>query len=278
MSHDVNRAAVEAARENYERWVRSAHTGAHARRTAAKNAAFFLPHLKPGMALLDAGCGPGSITLGLAEAVGPGEVVGVDVSAEILVTAQALATERGAANVTFEQHHLRSLPYGDGTFDAVFVHAVLQHVDQPERVLHELFRVMKPGGVIGVADADHDGAFRWPSDPLLARGDAISGEIRRDGDVRIGKRLRSLLVGAGFTKVVGSVTGWADGDAAINALNGAFWQNYFQQDPFIAYAEALGISTRDEMLAISEAWRRWGSDPGSFAARFWCEAIGFKPV
>ena len=47
-------------------------------RTASQEAAFFLPSLRPGIRVLDLGCGPGSITLGLAEAVDPGEVVGVD--------------------------------------------------------------------------------------------------------------------------------------------------------------------------------------------------------
>ena len=48
-------------------------------RTAAAQADFLLPHLRPGMRLLDVGCGPGSITLDLAEVVAPGEVVGVDI-------------------------------------------------------------------------------------------------------------------------------------------------------------------------------------------------------
>ena len=47
-------------------------------RTAAENAAFFLPYLRPGLRLLDVGSGPGSITLGLAEAVAPGEAVGIE--------------------------------------------------------------------------------------------------------------------------------------------------------------------------------------------------------
>jgi len=273
-----NRAAVAAARENYERWVGSAHRGAHSRRTAAKNAAFFLPHLEPGMRLLDAGCGPGSITLGLAEAVAPGEVVGVDISADVLVAARHLAGERGVTNVSFEQHHLRALPYADASFDAVFVHAVLQHLDEPVRALREMFRVMKPGGVIGVADADHDGALMWPDDPLLKRSDEVTTAVRGEGDVHVGKKLRGLLAEGGFVNVIGSVTGGADGDAQTNALNGAFWSNYFRQPPFVVYAEALGVSTAAEMTAIADAWQRWGNDPGSFAARFWCQAVGFKPA
>ena len=50
-----------------------------AKRMASQEAAFLLPHLRAGMHVLDAGCGPGSITLGLAAAVAPGEVVGIDI-------------------------------------------------------------------------------------------------------------------------------------------------------------------------------------------------------
>lgn len=279
MAHRPGRAeAVAAARAEYTRWLESAHGPAHARRTAERNAAFFLPHIKPGMALLDGGCGPGSITLGLAQAVAPGHVTGVDVSASALERARALADERGVTNVTFEQHHLRSLPYPDGTFDAVFVHAVLQHVAEPGRVVAELFRVLKPGGVIGVADADFDGFICWPDDPLIARSTEVLTAARLEGDPRIGRRLRALLVEAGFERAAGMVAAGAEGEPAIVALTGDSWAQRFAAAPFVAYAEAAGIADRREMLAISEAWRRWGQHPGAFAARFWCQALGWKPA
>jgi 2-polyprenyl-3-methyl-5-hydroxy-6-metoxy-1,4-benzoquinol methylase len=71
-------------------------------RTASQEAAFFLPFLRPGMRVLDLGCGPGSITLGLAEAVAPGEIVGVDVQPSQVAQAQALSASRGVMNVRFE--------------------------------------------------------------------------------------------------------------------------------------------------------------------------------
>jgi SAM-dependent methyltransferase len=71
-------------------------------RTAAKEGAFFLRFLRPGMRVLDLGCGPGSITLGLAETVAPGEVVGIDSQPSQVAQAQALSAARGVVNARFE--------------------------------------------------------------------------------------------------------------------------------------------------------------------------------
>ena len=100
-------------------------------RTAFNSADFFLPHLRPGMNVLDCGCGSGTITIGLAEAVSPGEVVGVDHEPVQVEQARALAAERGVDGVRFETADLFALPFADGTFDAAFAHAVLMHVGDP---------------------------------------------------------------------------------------------------------------------------------------------------
>ena len=73
----------------------------HRWRTAANSAAYLLPHLAPGLDLLDVGCGPGTITLDLARAVAPGRVVGIDAVAEPLVAARADAAAAGIETVTY---------------------------------------------------------------------------------------------------------------------------------------------------------------------------------
>ncbi len=60
-------------------------------RSSNVEAGFFVPHIRSGMKLLDCGCGPGSITLGLAELVSPGEVTGIDMAAGQIERANRLA-------------------------------------------------------------------------------------------------------------------------------------------------------------------------------------------
>src|SRR5262245_12667799 len=83
----------------------------HGRRTAEEAAAFLLPSLRPGMRLLDIGCGPGSITLGLAQRLAPGQVVGVDLSLETLEAARRSAAAQGIRNLTFEEGSVYQLPF-----------------------------------------------------------------------------------------------------------------------------------------------------------------------
>src|SRR5262250_1908224 len=90
----------------------------HAQRTADEAAAFLLPHLRPGMRLLDVGCGPGSITRGLAQRLAPGEVVGLDLSRETLAAARADAAARGLTNLTYAEGSVYELPFPDASFDA----------------------------------------------------------------------------------------------------------------------------------------------------------------
>ena len=135
------------------------------RRSAGKEAAFFLPQLRPGMRLLDCGCGPGSITLGLAAAVAPAPVVGVDLNAADIAAARALATRRGVSNVSFVVASVYALPFPDATFDAAFAHALLQHLGEPGRALKEVRRVLRPGGVAGLSDADYGSALRLDPTP-----------------------------------------------------------------------------------------------------------------
>src|ERR1700691_5384064 len=100
----------------------------HTWRTAENSAGYLLPHLRPGLSLLDVGCGPGTITVDLARRLAPGQVIGLDASDEIVAQARALGAQSEATNVRFEVCDLFALKYDDATFDVVHAHQVLQHL------------------------------------------------------------------------------------------------------------------------------------------------------
>ena len=146
----------------------------HNWRTAENSAAYLLPLLEPGTALLDIGCGPGTITADLAQRVAPGPVTAVDASARVLAVARAEADRRGLANVSFAEADVQRLDFADDSFDVVHAHQVLQHVADPVQALREMRRVCRPGGHVAVRDSDYRGFVWYPQPPGLAGGSSCT--------------------------------------------------------------------------------------------------------
>ncbi len=163
----------------------------HASRTAEEAAGFLLNHLKPGMRLLDIGCGPGSITIGLARYVAPAEVVGIDQAEEALDAARRLASDESVPNVLFERADVYDLPFTDGTFDVVYGHQIMQHLADPVAALTEAHRVLRPGGYVAVRDADYGTMTHHPHDPMLEEWLSRYHETARGngGEPDAGRRL-----------------------------------------------------------------------------------------
>jgi SAM-dependent methyltransferase len=255
-----------------------------AARTASQAAAFFLPHLHPGMRLLDVGCGPGAITLGLAEAVTPGEVVGIDVQASQVERARALAAEHAVTNARFEVADIYRLPFPDSSFDAVFAHAVLMHVRQPVRALHvrqpvralkELRRVLRPGGLVGVRDSDWGAELFAPEMPLLEQFCALRVRVRQHNgsDPFFGRHQRRCLLEAGFVLVEATASVKCAGSLEETRQRAAWYKAQLRGFARTASAEGwVDQATTDGMEAAIDAW---AERPDAFAASTWCEAVGW---
>ncbi|MGH9018725.1 MAG: methyltransferase domain-containing protein, partial [Acidimicrobiales bacterium] len=104
----------------------------HLWRTAENSAAYLLPHLRPGLEVLDIGCGPGTITADLARRVAPGRVVGLDRAPDVVDRARADAAgatdARAVTALSFVVGDTYALGYPNASFDVVHAHQVLQHL------------------------------------------------------------------------------------------------------------------------------------------------------
>jgi len=251
----------------------------HAQRTAEVNARFFLPYLRPGMHLVDCGCGTGSITVGLAEAVAPGEVTGIEISASDVDLARGRAKEEGHTHLRFEVADVYELPLPDESVDGAFFHAIFGHLNDPVRALREAHRVLKPGGVIGVRQLEHSadiitGPFAEPIGQQILG--TLVGDIQFGRDPHVGLHLSTLVLEAGFGRV--EQTASYECFSTRESIKGIadMLSERFSQPEFVDRVVNRGLTDRrsvEEMLANLKVWRE---HPASSRASAWCEAVGWK--
>ncbi len=91
----------------------------------------------------------------------------------MIAHARTYAAERGVSNIHFEVANIYKLPFPDNSFDAVFAHTVLQHLQEPVKALDEIRRVLKSKGVIGVREEDHGSRILAPTNPTIEEAYAL---------------------------------------------------------------------------------------------------------
>jgi ubiquinone/menaquinone biosynthesis C-methylase UbiE len=103
----------------------------------------------PGNQVLDIACGTGLVSFEAARAVGPdGHVLGVDISARMLDSAERRARELKLSNCSFARMDAETLSLPDASFDVVLCALGLMYLPEPEQALREMRRVVRPGGRI----------------------------------------------------------------------------------------------------------------------------------
>ena len=250
-----------------------------ASRSVAEACGYLAPYLEPGIRVLDIGCGPGSISVGLAEAVSPGELRGVDVEPGQVAMAARAAAERGLGNAAFSVADVRDLPFEDGSFDLVHCCDTLAYVPDTGAALEEMKRTLKPGGVLGCREIIMDSFLIQPDPGPLSAGYGIFADILEadDGHPQMGKELALHLGRAGFAdvRVSASFEVFATPER-LELLYDLGEQWFFTsdiQDP----AERYGAAAAGVLEEIRRERDRWYRSPAPMVAFAFGEALAFRP-
>jgi SAM-dependent methyltransferase len=249
-------------------------------RSAAVYADFLLPRLIDGFRVLDVGCGVGTITLGLASEIAAGHVLGVDVKNDF-GSAREYAIEHGIGNVEFRVGDVYNLELPSNHFDACLCHSMLETLDRPLDGLREIRRVLRPGGVLGVACVEYGGLIlTGPDIALLRRFYAVRERLwQLDGhaDPYRGRELRGLLERTGFDTVAATSKYLCYGtEEDVSAFGmdrvGDCGDTWYRRD-----AIKHGLATEADLDEMRRAWLKWSTSIDAYAAFAWCRALGSKP-
>lgn len=217
-----------------------------------------------GSAILDVGCGPGFGTLDLSQLVGPtGRVVAVDLSTKYVEHVRSLNLANVEAHVADVQALSTSLPQAaSNSFDAAYARWLLCFVPDPQRVVDDVARLLKPGGRFAIQDYYNYRAIKLAprSEPLERVIHAVDESWRlRGGDPDVGCRLPGMLSRAGLRVM------HLEPIVRLARPSDPLWQwptTFFRI--FIPSLVEMGLLTSEDERAFHQDWEAHANDPNAF--------------
>jgi ubiquinone/menaquinone biosynthesis C-methylase UbiE len=151
--------------------------------------------LSDGMMVFDLGCGMGNIDFDIAERYKNSEVTGCDRNEYLINAANHIKEEKKLSNIEFIVGDVEAIPVLNKTTDFCYSRFVFEHLRNPQRVVKELHRISKPGGIVAVIDMDDAGLILHPEPDGFGRfiEKAQQKQKMLGGDRFIGRKLYELL-------------------------------------------------------------------------------------
>lgn len=223
--------------------------------------------------MLDVGCGPGSITLDLARAVGPeGSVLGLDFSPTAIELAREAAAESGLGHVRFEVadvYALRPEALGlrQGGYDVVHAHQILHHLADPLAAVRAMSALVGAGGILSLREVDFGVTTFAPESPGLDTWLAtLRSLMLAEGEhPDAGRRLPHWAIAAGADPERLSVGGssWFYATPERRAELGASWAQRVLESSYAEQAVRHGLLGEADLRELSHAWLEWARTPGA---------------
>lgn len=235
--------------------------------SAAAHDIWEIAGIRPGMTVLDLGCGPGHATLDLAQIVGPeGRVIGLDESAPFLKQLNDQAKGRRLNNVDRVLGDVQKLdeamPRSDASIDLAYARWVFCFIPHPEYVVRGLRRLLRPGGRVAIQDYfNYEAMTLAPRTPEFTRVIRAVGQSIRDrgGDPDIMGRLPAMFAAAGFkVEHLDIRQRIARPGSTMWAWPDSFFSNYV---PRLAESGAI---TESDHRDFDAAWKAASQDPNAF--------------
>ena len=250
------------------------------RATAENSAEFLLPYLRPGLRVLDFGCGPGTISVGLAKAVAPGEMHGVDMEESLVEMARSAAASQGQYNAIFHVGDVTDLEFEDNFFDVAHCRSVLMHVPDTAAVLSEVKRVLKPGGIIACREMICDSAFTHPDFGIMKRSWDMFADLvaADDGHPQMGKDMKGHILEAGFANIRMSASFSVYNSPGEIASIYRLISQWLLSPEVAEAAIKYGASSESLVNELQAAYDRWKEHPGALFTFAYGEAIANKPL
>jgi ubiquinone/menaquinone biosynthesis C-methylase UbiE len=215
--------------------------------------------LKPGMRVLDLGCGPGIVSSAMAEMVSDGFVHGIDASPELLNQARKIQALRNTQNLRFSEASIYELPSELCDYDFAYARFLYQHLQEPGKASEQIIQTLTPGGTVCIVDIDDAWLMLQPEPKGFQDFLSLAerGQEKRGGDRRVGRRLAAYLSEAGFEDVqtrVQVVTSHDLGmDAFLNITTG------FKHEQVPEADKSTAMNALEEINKLKNTPGAWGA-------------------
>lgn len=187
----------------FDQFVNREEESLRLKKRAAMRLAGFIPLLKrhgmtDKMTVLEIGCGHGIRTTEMACHFTHSEIHGVDLSSSLLAEARKTST-----NVKYTEGNAEALPFSSASVDFVYARLVFMHLKNPMAVITEIKRVLRPGGIFLIEDADRDFMNFHPTPSTWNEfwNSIQEGQRKHGGDPNVGRKLEGYLRLSGFNHI-----------------------------------------------------------------------------